>query len=152
MCHMVTSCIVCIHIPSCQSILCQSGWKGRKWEVGWTWLLEWCSTQASHEIMKHFAWACFVPLPHQTRSSGSRVGASPQECAQAANDSDLDPALSTRTLTLHFWDWDQALGEGRVLCSEWGWTRACCVTWGGWWGEWRCPLLLCAWGLRRRGV
>ena len=29
-------------------------------------------------------------------------GASPQECAQGADDSDLDPALSTRALSLHF--------------------------------------------------
>ena len=26
----------------------------------------------------------------------------PQECAQGADDSDLDPALSTRALSLHF--------------------------------------------------
>ena len=29
-------------------------------------------------------------------------GALPQECAQAADDSDLDPALSTRALSFHF--------------------------------------------------
>ena len=40
----------------------------------------------------------------------------------------------------------------RLLCPEWGWTRACCVTWRGSWCERRCPLLLCAWGLTRRGV
>ena len=31
-------------------------------------------------------------------------GASPQECAQATDDSNLDPALSTRALSLHFRD------------------------------------------------
>ena len=96
-------------------------------------------------------WACFVPLPHQTDSSGS-LGPRPRNVHRAADDSDLDPALSTRALSLHFWDWDQALGERRALCSEWGWTRACCVTWRASWGEWRCPLLLCAWCLIRREV
>ena len=40
----------------------------------------------------------------------------------------------------------------RPLCSEWGWTRACCVTWRGLWGQRRCPLLLGTWGLTRRGL
>ena len=93
-----------------------------------------------------------VGSPRSDRLLRFSCGASPQECAQSADDSDLDPALSTRALSLHFWDWDQALGEGRVLCSEWGWTRACCVTLRASWGQRRCPLLLCAWGLTRRGV
>lgn len=29
----------------------------------------WCSARASHEIMRHFAWACFVPFAYQTQSS-----------------------------------------------------------------------------------
>ena len=39
-----------------------------------------------------------------------------------------------------------------MLCSEWSWTRACCVTWRASWGQQRCPLPLCTWGLTRRGV
>ena len=31
--------------------------------------------------------------------------------------------------------------EEGALCSEWVWTRACCVTWRGSWGQQRWPLL-----------
>ena len=93
----------------------------------------------------------FSPIRHSPPPSDTLLrflcGASPQECAQAPDDSDLDPALSTRALSLHFWDWDQALGEGRALCSEWD-----CVTWTASWGQRRCSLLLCTWGLTRRAV
>ena len=66
--------------------------------------------------MRHFARASIVPLPQQTCSSGSRCGALPQECAQAADDSDLDTALSTRALSLHFWDRSSpGRGEGTLL-------------------------------------
>ena len=41
-------------------------------------------------------------LPHQTCSSGSCVGLRPRNVQRAADDSDLDLALSTRALSLHF--------------------------------------------------
>ena len=85
-----------------------------------------CHTVTGYMVFIHITLS-LVGSPLSDTLLRFSCGASPQECAQAADDSDLDPALSTRALSLHFWDWDQTLGEGRVLCSEWGWTRACCV-------------------------
>ena len=41
-------------------------------------------------------------LPHQTRSLGSHVWPCPRNVHRGADDSNLDPALSTRALSLHF--------------------------------------------------
>jgi len=139
-CHMITWCMVYVHITLCVSLS-----KAGKEESG-----RWPGLNPSLVINPGFTWdheafcpGMFCTPPSKNTLLKISCGVSPQECSQAADDSDLDPALSTRALSLHFWDWDQALGEGRALCSECGWTRACCVTWRGLWVEWRCPLLLC---------
>ena len=139
-CHMITWFMEYVHITLLISLS-----KAGKEESG-----RWPGLNPSLVINPGFTWdheafcpGMFCTPPPKNTLLKISCGVSPQECSQAVDDSDLDPALSTRALSIHFWDWDQVLGEGRVLCSKWGWTRACYVTWRGSWVERRCPLLLC---------
>ena len=96
---MVTTCIECIHntflIGRSMAVKLVKKKVACRLDLNF----EWCSTQASHEIMRHFAWACFVPFPHQTHSSGSHVGPRPRNVHRPQM---IPIYIEPRTLSLHF--------------------------------------------------
>ena len=60
-----------------------------------------CVTQ-SQDVWYLYTTLSLVGSPPSDTLLRFSCGSSPQECAQAADDSDLDPELSSRALSLYF--------------------------------------------------